>query len=92
MAPAAPLPEPMLVRSGSSRRVGSAFKSDVRGSNVVIDDFGINAVTSATVADQDWVDKHVKKKGGKTVIEVKGKDRVLPHADVSDLTPESPKH
>jgi Ca2+-binding RTX toxin-like protein len=62
------------------------------GDNVVIDEFGVNAVTSATVGDKDWVKKHVHKADGKTVVDHKGKARALPHADLNQLVPDDPKH
>jgi Ca2+-binding RTX toxin-like protein len=61
------------------------------GSNIVIDGFGVNAVTSASVADKNWLKKNVHVVGGKTVIEVNGKSRALPHADLSHLIPDGPK-
>jgi Ca2+-binding RTX toxin-like protein len=60
------------------------------GNNVVLDDVGINSVTSATHADKDWLNKHVHIKNGKTVIDVGGKSHTLPHADLSQLIPDSP--
>jgi RTX calcium-binding nonapeptide repeat (4 copies) len=62
------------------------------GDNIVIDEFGLNAVTSATVGDKDWVKKHVHKADGKTVVDHKGKARALPHADLNQLVPDGPKH
>jgi Ca2+-binding RTX toxin-like protein len=62
------------------------------GDNIVIDEFGVNAVTSATVGDKDWVKKHVHKANGKTVVDHKGKPHTLPHADLSQLVPDAPKH
>ena len=61
------------------------------GDNVVIDSFGVNSVTSAAIADKDWVKNNVHKAGGKTVVKVKGKDRALPHADLSQLVPDDPE-
>jgi hypothetical protein len=39
-------------------------------------------VTSAAVADQEWVDAHVHEVKGDTVIDVGGKKRTLPRADL----------
>jgi Ca2+-binding RTX toxin-like protein len=49
------------------------------------------AVTSADVADADWIAKHVSIVDGKTVITVGGKDHKLPHTDLSPLVPAAPK-
>jgi Ca2+-binding RTX toxin-like protein len=62
------------------------------GDNIVIDDFGINSVNSATHAGKDWLKKHVHIKDGKTVIDVGGKSHTLPHADLSKLIPDSPEN
>jgi Ca2+-binding RTX toxin-like protein len=48
-------------------------------------------VTSADVADADWIAKHVRIVDGKTVITVGGKDHTLPHTDLSPLVPDAPK-
>jgi Ca2+-binding RTX toxin-like protein len=60
------------------------------GSNIVIDSFGLNAVTAANVADTAWMKENVKVVGGKTVIDIKGKPHKLPHADLSKLIPDEP--
>jgi len=44
-----------------------------------------DTVSSATVADKTWVEKHVKTEDGKTVIEVGGKKHKLPKTDLSQL-------
>jgi Ca2+-binding RTX toxin-like protein len=56
--------------------------------NVVIQLVGEEPVTSAAVADEAWLNEHVKLQDGKTVIEVDGKEKTLPHADLSQLVPE----
>ena len=56
--------------------------------NVVIQLVGEEPVTSAAVADDAWLNEHVKLQDGKTVIEVDGKEKTLPHADLSQLVPE----
>src|SRR5262249_26879724 len=58
------------------------------GDNVVIDSFGLNSIASAALADEDWVKNNVHTVDGKTVVKVKGKDRALPHADLSQLVPD----
>ena len=55
------------------------------GSNVVIDSSGGSAVTSATFAGKDWLAAHVRTLDGKTVLDVGGKVRTLPRADLGQL-------
>ena len=55
------------------------------GDNVVIDSFTANAVTKATRAETSWLVAHVHIVKGKTVIDVGGKKRTLPRADLSQL-------
>ena len=55
------------------------------GDNVVIDSFAANAVTAATRAETSWLAAHVHIVNGKTVIDVGGKKRTLPRADLSQL-------
>ena len=55
------------------------------GDNVVIDSFAANAVTKATRAETSWLVAHVHIVKGKTVIDVGGKKRILPRADLSQL-------
>jgi Ca2+-binding RTX toxin-like protein len=55
------------------------------GDNVVLDALSANAVTSATVAGERWLQGHARTVDGKTVLEVDGKERTLPHADVAQL-------
>jgi Ca2+-binding RTX toxin-like protein len=44
-----------------------------------------DTVTSASRAGKDWLKSHVRIVGGKTVLEVGGKERTLPRADLSQL-------
>jgi Ca2+-binding RTX toxin-like protein len=53
--------------------------------DVIIQLVGDDTVTSATVADKQWLKKHARTVGGKTVLDVGGKQRILPRADLSTL-------
>jgi Ca2+-binding RTX toxin-like protein len=54
--------------------------------NVVIQLVAEEPVTSATVADEQWIDEHVQVVDGTTVIElVDGEQKELPEADLSQL-------
>ena len=55
------------------------------GDNIVIQTFGADTVTSATSAGKDWLASHARTADGKTVLDVGGKPRTLPHADLSQL-------
>ena len=44
-----------------------------------------DSVTSAAVADKGWLKKNVRIVDGKTVLDVRGKQRTLPRADLSQL-------
>ena len=55
------------------------------GDNVVIDSLGADTVTSATAAGKDWLTTHARTVNGKTVLDVGGKERTLPRADLSQL-------
>ena len=55
------------------------------GDNVVIDSFGANAVTAATRAGTSWLKTHVHIVNGKTLIDVGGRARTIPRADLSQL-------
>ncbi len=55
------------------------------GDNVVIDSFAANAVTAATRVEKSWLVAHAHVVKGKTVIDVGGKKRTLPRADLSQL-------
>jgi Ca2+-binding RTX toxin-like protein len=46
---------------------------------------GDDKVTSATAADKQWVASHLRIVDGKTVVDLGGKARTLPHADLSRL-------
>jgi hypothetical protein len=56
------------------------------GDDIVIDPFGVTTVTSATKAGKQWLATHVHVVNGKTVLDVGGKQRTLPRADLSQLT------
>jgi Ca2+-binding RTX toxin-like protein len=60
------------------------------GSNIVIDSFRANTLTSATFAGKDWLTAHVRTVNGKTALDVGGKLRVLPRADLIELTRDVP--
>jgi Ca2+-binding RTX toxin-like protein len=55
------------------------------GDDIVIQLVGGDAMTSAAVADSKWLAKHAHLVDGKTVLEVGGKERPLPQADLSQL-------
>jgi Ca2+-binding RTX toxin-like protein len=55
------------------------------GDDVEIPLVGGDTVTSATAAGKDWLARHARIVGGKTVLEVGGKERTLPRADLSKL-------
>ena len=55
------------------------------GDNIVLDAFGANTVTSATTAEKDWLMTHARTVNGKTVLEVGGRERTLPRADLAQL-------
>ena len=42
-------------------------------------------MTSAKTVGEDWVAAHAHKANGKTVVEVGGKERTLPRADLDQL-------
>jgi hypothetical protein len=44
-----------------------------------------DSVTSATAADRDWLATHVRIVDGTTVLDIDGKQRALPNADLSVL-------
>ena len=54
------------------------------GDNIVLD-FAANAVTSASAIANDWLMTHARTVDGKTVLDVGGKKRTLPHADLAQL-------
>ena len=55
------------------------------GDNIVIDSFAANAVTAATRAGTSWLKTHVHIVNGKTLIDVGGRTRTIPRADLSEL-------
>lgn len=55
------------------------------GNNIVIDDAVGNTLTSATAATKTWLAAHVHIVDGKTVLDLDGKQRILPRADLSQL-------
>ena len=55
------------------------------GDNVVVQSFGADVVTSATTAGNDWLTTHARTVNGKTVLDVGGKKRPLPHAGLAQL-------
>jgi Ca2+-binding RTX toxin-like protein len=55
------------------------------GDNIVIQLVGTDRVSSAKSADQAWLASHVRVVNGATVLDVGGKNRTLPEADLSRL-------
>ena len=55
------------------------------GDNVVLQSLGADTVTSATSAGQEWLATHARTVEGKTVLNVGGKQRTLPRADLAEL-------
>jgi Ca2+-binding RTX toxin-like protein len=55
------------------------------GDNVVIQSFGADSLTSATAAGNGWLATHARTVNGKTVLDVGGKQRKLPHARLAQL-------
>jgi Ca2+-binding RTX toxin-like protein len=55
------------------------------GSNVVIQGLVADQVSSATTAGKEWLETHGRTVGGKTVLELGGKERTLPRADLPQL-------
>jgi len=53
--------------------------------DIVIQLVGDDTITSATLAAKEWLANHVQIVDGKTVLDVGGKKRTLPHADLSQL-------
>ena len=51
----------------------------------MIASLGANRVTSATVVGKDWLTTHARTVKGKTVLDVGGKKRTLPRADLAEL-------
>jgi hypothetical protein len=55
------------------------------GDNVVLDAFSATTVTSATVEGNDWLTDHASTIDGNTVLDVGGKERTLPRANLDQL-------
>jgi Ca2+-binding RTX toxin-like protein len=55
------------------------------GDDVEIQSLGADAVTSATAAGKEWLRAYGRTVGGKTVLDVGGKQRTLPRADLGRL-------
>ena len=55
------------------------------GDNIVIQGLVADTVTSATTVGKEWLTTHGSTVGGKTVLEIGGKKRKLPRADLSKL-------
>src|SRR4051794_20252694 len=55
------------------------------GDNVLIQSFGADRVTAATVVGKDWLSTHARTINGKTVLRIDGKKRVLPRASLAQL-------
>jgi Ca2+-binding RTX toxin-like protein len=48
-----------------------------------------DAVTSATPADDEWIEEHTSIENGQSVIEVGGEEQTLPNADLSSVIEEA---
>jgi Ca2+-binding RTX toxin-like protein len=55
------------------------------GSNVVIQGLVADTVSSATTVGEEWLTSHGRTVDGKTVLDVGGKERTLPRADMAQL-------
>ena len=55
------------------------------GDDVVLDGFAADTVTSATAVGKDWLTTHARTVDGKTVLDVGGKERTLPRANLDQL-------
>ena len=55
------------------------------GDNIVIQGLVADPVTSATTVGEEWLTAHGRTVDGKTVLDVGGKERTLPRADLSKL-------
>jgi Ca2+-binding RTX toxin-like protein len=55
------------------------------GDDIEIQGFGADNVTSATAAGMDWLATHARTVNGNTVLDVGGKQRTLPRADLDRL-------
>ena len=55
------------------------------GDDIEIQLLGGDTVTSATAAGKEWLQTHARTVDGKTVLDVGGKQRTLPRADLKQL-------
>jgi Ca2+-binding RTX toxin-like protein len=55
------------------------------GDNVVLQSFGADIVTSATTAGNAWLTTHARSVNGRTVLDVGGRARTLPHVGLAQL-------
>ncbi|MGH3043341.1 MAG: calcium-binding protein [Gaiellaceae bacterium] len=62
------------------------------GDNVVIQLVGADKVSSAESADRAWLASHLRVVKGETLLDVGGKIRTLPEADLSGLVRNAPTH
>lgn len=56
------------------------------GDDVEIQGVGADTVTSATAAGKEWLRVHARTVDGKTVLDVGGRQRTLPRADLGRLS------
>jgi Ca2+-binding RTX toxin-like protein len=59
------------------------------GDNVVLDALSASPVSSATSAGQEWLTRHARTVDGKTVLDVGGRARTLPRADLPEIMSEA---
>jgi Ca2+-binding RTX toxin-like protein len=84
----------MLGEAGDDVLIGGPGNDTIDGglgSNIVLDGFSPSTVISAAVALKDWLASHARTVNGKTVLDVGGKERTLPHADLSRLIRDLPQ-
>jgi len=55
------------------------------GSNIVIQSLGADTVSAASTVGTGWLENHARTVDGKTVLDVGGKQRTLPRADLDQL-------
>jgi Ca2+-binding RTX toxin-like protein len=55
------------------------------GDNVVLQGFAADTVTSATLVGKDWLTTHARTADGNTVLDLGGKERTLPRANLDQL-------
>jgi Ca2+-binding RTX toxin-like protein len=78
----------LLGGAGDDILIGNAGNDTIDGgpgTNIVLDDLTTTTTTAASFADATWVKGHIHVANGKTVIDHGGKQRALPHADLSGL-------